>query len=67
VYRDKAMSRPENVSTGKMRLYDDAGRAMLPSELIDSFDLRKGDELKIVVEGDMAKMYKIDENGDLSP
>lgn len=61
------MSRPENVSTAKMRLYDERGRAMVPTEVMDALGLEKGDEVKIVAEGDMAKMYKVDENGELSP
>jgi hypothetical protein len=67
VCRDKAMSRPENVTTGKIRLYDGRGRGKVSREVLAALNLGKGDELKVVVEGDMAKMYKVDENGELSP
>jgi hypothetical protein len=53
------------IEIGVMTIYDEDGNTQLPADVKRAMDLSKGDRLKIVSEDGVARLYKIDEKGDV--
>lgn len=59
------MSTPIPIETGRMNVYDHKGRTAIPKEIREAMDVESGDTLKVVVEDGVARLYKLEENGEI--